>query len=221
MTNLYLIRHAESEANVDNDVYYTQNDWDIKLTELGKTQATNAGKKLLSLRDWNYENTLFISSPFIRAIQTRELIWDEFDKRYPHLDLMAQKKSCPTCVERTWGGLRDIIKGEAFDPDTHFGFYYQPPDGGESFFQCYQRVITFFQEIRSRYTHYDNIIITSHGEWIKLALMYLLEWDLDQFNQNKNPKNCQIIKITKDYSKSGDESTIGYPTYIPEDIYER
>ena len=43
---IYLIRHGESEGNVDNSVYTHTPDWKINLTKKGEEQATEAGIKL-------------------------------------------------------------------------------------------------------------------------------------------------------------------------------
>ena len=44
MQNLYLIRHGESQANVDEEVYKSIPDHRIALTDKGQTQAIFAGE---------------------------------------------------------------------------------------------------------------------------------------------------------------------------------
>ena len=43
MGTLYLVRHGQSEANVDKNVYRTKPDHAIALTPLGLNQANEAG----------------------------------------------------------------------------------------------------------------------------------------------------------------------------------
>ena len=194
MSNLYIVRHAESLGNIDKKVYYQMNDCDIPITDLGKTQALAAGKTLNDLITSDRGDTLFISSTFKRATDTRDILLEECLKHTPGLKEYFDKKTCPLCVERSWGGLREIVDGKLLNRDEHFNFYFQPPHGGESFFQCYQRVVLFFQELRHKHGKFSNIVVISHGEWIRLALMYLDGKSVEEFTTHrKNPKNCEIL----------------------------
>ena len=46
---IILLRHGESEANVDHEVYARVPDWKIALTEQGFAQAREAGRKIAEL----------------------------------------------------------------------------------------------------------------------------------------------------------------------------
>jgi broad specificity phosphatase PhoE len=190
--NIYLVRHGLSIANIDPSEYYRKHDCDIELTEEGKKQAAEVG---YFLNDAIYESSnncevLAISSSFKRAIDTRDIAMSNLSTHF-----IYNKQTSPLLIERQWGALREIVD-EFVDKDQFFNFYYRP-DGGESFFDCYQRVVMFFQELRTnpKYQGYDNVIIFSHGEWIRLALMYLDGTSVDDFTTNRaNPKNCEVIK---------------------------
>ena len=81
MTEVYLIRHGESEANVaefldlSSDTYI----FDAELTPKGKMQAKATANKLNHI-----EFDLIVSSPLSRALQTYEII---FSKRDIKLDI--------------------------------------------------------------------------------------------------------------------------------------
>ena len=45
MQNLYLVRHGQSQANVDEEIYKSIPDHRIALTDKGQTQAAFAGKR--------------------------------------------------------------------------------------------------------------------------------------------------------------------------------
>ena len=70
MKKIYLIRHAESEANaaidLDNPTFY----YDAKITKKGNDQALNAKEKL---KDINFDT--FICSPLTRALETFSIIF--------------------------------------------------------------------------------------------------------------------------------------------------
>lgn len=189
--NIYLARHGESRGNVSKEEYYRTNDWDIELTEKGKEQSADLGIDLRKITNKSDRN-LAISSSFKRAIHTRDIAIACFEGTDRKCDL----DTSPLLIERQWGGLREIVDNRELDRDEHFQFYYRPPYGGESFFDCYQRVVMFFQELRTnpKYQGWDNIFIFTHGEWIRLALMYLDGKSVEEFTENrKNPKNCEVI----------------------------
>ena len=70
MNKIYLIRHAESEANaaidLDNPKYY----YDARITKKGEDQARKA-----SLRLKNIDFDIFICSPLTRTLQTFSIIF--------------------------------------------------------------------------------------------------------------------------------------------------
>jgi broad specificity phosphatase PhoE len=187
MKNLYLIRHGQSMGNVDPSHYYTQHDHLIALTDHGREQAKLAGDHIASLvQDRPFT---VVHSPFARAAETASII----DQRCILQSRYATVYESPLLYERSWGNLREIVDSSELDANMHFNFFYRPVSG-ESFADTYVRVVTFMQEIRTgRYKH-DDIVIVAHGEWIRLALMYLRGQSIDFFNQNhKNPENCQVI----------------------------
>jgi broad specificity phosphatase PhoE len=191
--NIYLTRHGESKGNIDKQEYYRTNDCDIELTKNGKDQAKKVGH---FISDAIYEgsgnwNILLLSSTYKRAIQTRDITEQSFCEYFN-----LNKDASPLLIERQWGHLREIVDEVKDNKDAYFNFYYRP-DGGESFFDCYQRVVMFFQELRTnpKYKVFDNVVIFSHGEWIRLALMYLDGISVEDFTTNRaNPKNCEVIK---------------------------
>ncbi len=64
MQNLYLVRHGESQANADEEIYKSIPDHRIALTDKGQTQAAFAGKEL------NYTlqgSTRIVHSPWLSA----------------------------------------------------------------------------------------------------------------------------------------------------------
>jgi len=187
MKNLYFIRHGQSVANVDPSHYYTQHDHLIGLTDLGREQAKAAGERVSYL----VQNRPFtiVHSPFVRAAETASII----DKQCILEGKYANVHESPLLYERSWGNLRELVDSPELEPDMHFNFFYRPLSG-ESFADTYVRVVAFMQEIRTNRYSSDDIVIVAHGEWIRLALMYLHGHSVDFFNRyHKNPENCKII----------------------------
>lgn len=75
---LLLVRHGESEANVNREVYSNTPDWKIPLTDLGREQAFDCGKRL---RNIIQDEKLYIYySPYARTRQTLDEIRRSFDE---------------------------------------------------------------------------------------------------------------------------------------------
>jgi len=206
MNRIFLVRHAQSEANVNPSLYSKHKDWDIELTEQGKGQAEEAATKILELwysqyvgeASWMPKEKFHYNlwySPFKRATETAKLICKGLYVMEPiHLNSTYEN---PLLVERQWGELRDIVeRGEK--TEDHFNFFYQPL-GGESFMNCYQRVALFHEQLL-RKKHHNNIVV-AHGEFNKLYLMYLLEWSIEEFNKWKHPLNGEVHMLNQHGNK--------------------
>jgi len=180
---IHFIRHGQSQGNVDHKIYNIVSDWNVPLTEKGFEQAENvknSGK--LDRVD------IVFYSPYLRCKQTCYTIFSNPKLWNPEII------ENPLLVERDWCGLRDIVDGKEFDRDKHFHFFFRPP-GGESFFDVYQRVVMFFQEMKKYLNdNINNVCIVSHGEWIRVALMYLRGTTVEDFQTNRiKVKNCEIF----------------------------
>lgn len=76
---IILVRHGQSEANVDISIHRTIPDHKIKLTQLGVEQAIKAGSRLNELL--KPEDTVqFYVSPYLRTRQTFECMSKALDK---------------------------------------------------------------------------------------------------------------------------------------------
>lgn len=176
---VYLIRHAESEGNVNKDAYKTIPDYDIPLTKKGENDALILGKIRYTLE----RADAIYCSPYKRARQTAE--WAKFT---PYIENCLLR-------EREWSSLREEIESSEFDPSKHFNFYYRPQNG-ESFADLYQRVITFFNMLRVTHDDDEKIVVVTHGEWIKMAMMYYFNHTVDYDVKNHtNVKNCEVVTI--------------------------
>lgn len=190
MRKEFLIRHGQSEGNVDTSIYYEKMDCDIELTDVGMNDARNVAQKIQNLsEEIRYWSVYF--SPYKRAVDTKDVIVEmlNFDNK------VCEQRMIPQMRERDFGGLRDIMKDRALT-DDHFNFFFRPPSG-ESLADCYDRSC-FVADHLDRGKNYGNRILVAHGEWIKTYLMYRLGWSIEEFDNYKNPKNCEVILIEYD-----------------------
>jgi len=190
--NYFFVRHQKSKGNLDPSLYHIMNDHEIDLCHEHDHQSENAADKIVDLADLHgVRDRLFhlYHSPFLRTRKTKNLILKELAYDY----IFPTVNENPLLGERRWGDLRNIIERED-NTDKYFDFYYQPLDG-ESFMDCYHRCVTFDNMLKHQVSNKDNVIIIGHGEQIRCYLMHLLGWTLEEFNEHKNPENCEVIMV--------------------------
>lgn len=193
--HIYLIRHGESEANTDYKICEVKPDWQIKLTKKGHEQAKQAAKKLFKLIN---DQIVVYNSPWIRCRQTTEHILKAFGGEGWRV---VKHYEDPRLREQEWGNYREKelalkIKKER----ARFGtFFYRMPYG-ESGADVYDRISTFLETLHRDFTKDwfpENVIIVSHGLAIKAFLMRWLHWSVEEFENMKNPDNCEIIHLER------------------------
>lgn len=190
---IILIRHGESQGNVSKEVYGITPDYALELSELGKEQASNAGKELsLLVKD---ESMFFYVSPFWRTRST----FEQIAKHLKRENISWQEE--PRIREQEWGHLRHPDEGAQVEKDRdHYGtFYFRIPDG-ESAADVYDRVSDFFGTLSRDFEKEnfpENAVIVSHGMSIRLFLMRWFHWTVEEFEVLANPKNCEIVILER------------------------
>ena len=186
---IILIRHGESEGNVDKIVYGNKPDYALLLTEKGIRQATNAGAHLKELvKD---ESLHFYVSPLFRTRQT----FLEIAKSFP--DTQYDWNEEPRLREQEWGHLRTLDQCRAVDVerDAYGIFYFRIPDG-ESAADVYDRVSDFFHTLFRDFEKPGfpaNAVMITHGMSIRLFIMRWFHYTVEQFELLANPLNCTIV----------------------------
>ncbi len=186
---IILIRHGESEGNFDRNFYSQKPDYALLLTDKGKQQAKDAGKKLKEIV--GEEEMLFYVSPLFRTQQTFKNIADNFpEKQYTWHEE-------PRLREQEWGHLRSLEQCDAVDEerDAYGTFYFRIPDG-ESAADVYDRVSDFFNTLYRDFEKEEfppNAVMVTHGMTIRLFLMRWFHYRVSEFELLANPHHCQIV----------------------------
>jgi broad specificity phosphatase PhoE len=169
-----LIRHAQSEGNVDRTKYLSKGNEGLDLTEEGIKSAENLSKEFFLNRC-----DLVVTSPFLRAKRTAEIITQNKNLRIIENPLL---------VERNWGEFK--YKTEFTDQD--FKFFNRPKDG-ESFFDLYQRVVLFYNFLKNDFQ--DNYLaVVTHFEWMMIFDMFYRNVSIEDFEKScrsTNIPNCE------------------------------
>ena len=186
---IILIRHGESQANVDKYLFGSVPDYTIELTDFGREQAREAGKRLKELvRD---ESLYFYVSPFWRARSTFEGVASAFPRN------QFEYSEEPRLREQEWGYLRcnedfDKICRERREYGT---FYYRIP-GGEAGSDVYDRMNDLLGSLYRDFSDKDypqNCVLVTHGLTIRLFIMRFFHLTVEEFELMIAPKNCSLV----------------------------
>jgi broad specificity phosphatase PhoE len=191
---IILIRHGESEGNVDKNIYGQKPDYALELTDRGLEQAREAGLKLREIV--GEESVQFYISPYWRTRSTFEQVASQL--RTEQFRFTEE----PRIREQEWGHLREYEIGKQIEQqrDRYGVFYYRLPDG-ESAADVFDRVSDFFGTLHRDFEkpHYpQNTVIVTHGMAIRLFLMRWYHWTVEEFELLANPVNCELFVLEKE-----------------------
>jgi len=191
---IILVRHGESEGNIDRNTYAQKQDFKLLLTDAGVQQADEAGRVLQTII--GDEKIMFYVSPLWRTRMTFEHIAKHFDKN------AYRWKEDPRLREQEWGHFRDLKANIQIDTERNkFGTFYYRIKDGESCADVYDRISDF---MHSMYRDFDkltfpqNVVIVSHGMTMRMFLMRWFHWTVEEFETLRNPKNAEIIIMEQD-----------------------
>ncbi|KAJ7973394.1 Phosphoglycerate mutase family protein [Quillaja saponaria] len=198
---IILVRHGESQGNLDTSAYSTIPDNKIPLTPEGITQARHAGAQLkqfisadASSPNWR---VYFYVSPYERTRSTLREIGRSFSKKR----VIGVREEC-RIREQDFGNFQVKERMKAVkETRERFGrFFYRFPEG-ESAADVFDRVSSFLEslwrDVDMNRLHHDpshdlNLIIVSHGLALRVFLMKWFKWTVEQFEYLNNLGNCGI-----------------------------
>ena len=190
---IILVRHGESEGNLDKSQYATTPDYSLKLTTKGIHQAQQAGMEIKKII--GNETVYVYLSPFFRTRETYQHITESIKQN------VVKAMEDPRIREQDWGHLRnsDLNQEINKERDNFSTFYYRIPDG-ESGADVYDRVSTFLDTMHRDFRKPNfpqNVLIVSHGLTMRLFLMRWFHWSIEEFESLRNPHNCQVVVMQK------------------------
>lgn len=166
MPNLIIVRHGQSEWNLQNKFTGST---DIELTSTGEMEARNAGRLIKK-----YPLDEAYTSVLVRAIHTLTIILQESD----NTSIPVTKTAAFN--ERSYGDLQGLDKLEmtkkygAAQVQTWRRSYDVVPPNGESLKDTYDRVVPYYiKEIEPKFRANKNVIIVAHGNSLRALMMYL------------------------------------------------
>ncbi|OVA11396.1 Histidine phosphatase superfamily [Macleaya cordata] len=198
---IILVRHGESQGNLDGAAYTTTPDYKIELTQLGQNQARKAGEQIRQIvsddetsQNWK---VYFYVSPYQRTRSTLR----EIGKAFPKKRIIGVREECRV-REQDFGNFQVAERMKAIkETRERFGrFFFRFPEG-ESAADVFDRVSSFLEslwrDIHMNRLQQDtsdeiNLIIVSHGLASRVFLMKWFKWTVEQFEYLNNLDNCEI-----------------------------
>ncbi|KAK1291750.1 hypothetical protein QJS10_CPB17g01944 [Acorus calamus] len=201
---IILIRHGESQGNLDDSAYTTTPDYKIPLTQVGLDQAEAAGRRIYDVvsengRSKNWKVYIYVS-PYERTKSTLRMI----GRSFPRGRVIGVREECRV-REQDFGNFQVEERMRAIkETRERFGrFFFRFPDG-ESAADVFDRVATkcadfmesMWRDIDMKRLNHDanadiNLVIISHGLTSRIFLMKWFKWTVEQFEHLNNPGNCE------------------------------
>lgn len=217
-SKLIMVRHGQSEANVDESLYATKADNAMRLTRLGWDMAKAAGKALREQLPEG-ETVHFIVSPYARTVETfhgmasawadPEDLKDVKGGRCRRMEMWYTRlmemgltwHEDPRIREQDFGNYQDpqVIKRAKSERHKFGSFYYRFPHG-ESASDVFDRVSTFLDSLWRSFEsgRAQNYVLVAHGISIRVFLARYFRYSIDQFHMLANPKNCEMVMLAHD-----------------------
>jgi broad specificity phosphatase PhoE len=186
---LYLVRHGESEANIQHIISNRQSPFG--LTSRGKGQANALAENLKDI-----PITAIYSSPVLRARETAEILSQKFHIQYQITEALREY-DCGILEEKSdeesWR-----LHGEIADDWTLNHNYLRKPEGGESFLDIQNRFLPFIESLKQ--VNDEHILLVAHGGLFHLMLPLILMNIDDYFVKSHGLSHidCVIAELRSD-----------------------
>lgn len=187
---IFLVRHGESEHNVDRFRMAHTHDSKHNLTELGRNQAKNTAQ---FIKEFVKGRAALFSSPYLRTMETAKSIHALLPKETPFYEN-------PLLREWELGNLYDFNNRspEAKKEFKAAGKFYFRYLNGESLADVYLRSSLFMQTVvqrLERQQRYENLILVTHAAFIQMLLAFLLNSPVDELEKFDPVENASVIAV--------------------------
>jgi len=194
MNNLILLRHGQSQWNLENRFTGWQ---DVPLTDKGIEEAKTAGQLIMKN---NIDIDIIFSSTLQRANKTAELVVKEMGLNFfwKNNELIMTRDQ--SLNERDYGDLVGLNKQETA---KKFGkeqvqiwrrSYDVPPPGGESLENVVQRVGPYFNKfIEPEINIGKNVLIVAHGNSLRASMIQVGLYKAEEISNIELPTGSPFV----------------------------
>jgi broad specificity phosphatase PhoE len=204
-TELWLVRHGESVANVaaaraeaagETTISVDRRDADVPLSSIGERQAAALGRRLA---DSEPDPGAVWSSPYLRARQTISIAMNYAGHDLPiRVDERLRDRELGILDLFTAIGVERRFPEEAERRRWLGKFYYRPP-GGESWSDVALRLRSFLRDVDVR-DGADRLLVAAHDAIVMLFLYICTGWSEDEllaFARAHTVTNASITKLAR------------------------
>lgn len=208
VTEIWLVRHGESTANVaaeraaaagEDLIAIEQRDPDVPLSPLGEQQSRALGVELAERGMGSVPVALWVS-PFLRAQQTIDIAIraggvDEPPRR---VDERLRDRELGVLERHTLHGVENRHPDED-ERRQRLGKYYHRPAGGESWVDVQARLRSVFVDI-DRVDGPERLVIAAHDVVVTLAVAVCLDLDegaLMDFTAANPVGNASLTRLSR------------------------
>ncbi|KAL7927776.1 histidine phosphatase superfamily [Trichoderma austrokoningii] len=202
---IILIRHAQSEGNKNRDIHQTIPDHRVKLTQDGRAQAREAGRRLRKLL--RPDDTLhFFTSPYRRTRETTEgilsTLTSDDPEPSPYRRSSIKVYEEPRLREQDFGNFQPCSAEmeRMWQERADYGhFFYRIPNG-ESAADAYDRVSGFNESLWRQFGEDDFAsvcVLVTHGLMSRVFLMKWYHFSVEYFEDLRNVNHCEFLIMRK------------------------
>ena len=194
MNNLILLRHGQSQWNLENRFTGWQ---DVPLTDKGIEEAKTAGQLMMKN---NLDIDIIFSSTLQRANKTAELAMKEMylECFWKNNELIMTRDQ--NLNERDYGDLVGLNKQETAEKygkeqvQIWRRSYDVPPPGGESLENVVQRVGPYFNKfIEPEINMGKNVLIVAHGNSLRASMIQVGLYKAEEISKIELPTGSPFV----------------------------
>jgi len=208
MKPVFLVRHGQSEGNVNKEIHRERPDYAIRLTQKGIEDAKSAGHELASkMSPGRY---ILFTSHYFRAKQTSHYIREVLSDN----KIFIHQIESPLLREQEWcgGDINGFDEGQESAREKQGVFDYRFR-GGESVGDCYTRAALFELDLLDalKSDEVDGVICVGHGMQNRVLVARLTSLRLEGLLNMKNPDNGGVIEM----AYISQHNRVGLISHIP------
>lgn len=196
LKKIVVIRHAESQEDVDPNLNRILSDNQISITKNGRSQINVVSSRVLDIIS-KYKTIRIYSSSSNRAIQTASIIRFKFGMEDSEIITDSRIRNL------NWGNTTldniEEIKKERYKAGV---LHYQFPKGDHSpvFISNIGQFVQELLLMGEKNIFPEAVVIVTHGFALRIIAKFLLKISDYDFRWIKNPTNCYVADFSIDES---------------------
>lgn len=185
--HIVIIRHGQSEGNVNKLIYQTVPDYAVQLTDEGIKQVETTAAQLKEIIKGP---VAYYVSAFWRTRQTYMVLRQTIPQWKYYEDVRLR--------EQEWTTSFGVINPDHEQEREAYGHMYYRYAGAESNADVYDRISCFLNTLHRDFQKPDfpsTAIIVSHGMTNRVFLMRFFHMTVEEFELLANPKNAEVFLL--------------------------